>query len=90
MTAECEILVRGVVQGVGFRYFVLQRARRLNLFGFVCNLEMGDVKIIAEGERSLLEELIRYVKVGPPNAHVDYVDVLWNTWTGKFYKFEIR
>jgi len=60
------------------------------LFGSVKNKTNGNVEIVAEGERSLIEELIHNVKIGPPNAHVVNVSIEWNKWTGTFQSFEIR
>ena len=69
------IVVKGLVQGVGFRYFVSQRAQRLRIAGVVRNLPDGAVEIEAEGPRSLLEELIREVRIGPRASRVTDVAV---------------
>jgi acylphosphatase len=86
----CKIHVSGIVQGVGFRYFVFKKARYLSLEGFAKNLVNGAVEIYAEGERSLVEELIALVKIGPPNAHVSGINVAWEEWKGTFSNFKIR
>src|SRR6266850_6133424 len=56
MTVGASIIVEGMVQGVGFRYFVYTKASRLGLTGFVRNLASDAVEIEVEGDRSLIEE----------------------------------
>lgn len=90
MEVGAHIVVRGFVQGVGFRYFVYDRARRLGLNGFVRNLYNGDVEIEAEGERSLVEEFIKEVKVGPRAARVADVVIRWKETLQHYTSFEIH
>ncbi len=85
-----EIIVSGLVQGVGFRYFVLRKAQELGLKGFVKNLFTGEVLIVAEGEKFKMDELIKEVKVGPIYADVRKVKVEEGKPTGEFKKFEVR
>jgi acylphosphatase len=75
--ARVHIEVSGVVQGVGFRYFVARCAERLRLAGRVRNLPDGSVEIVAEGPRPALEELVREVRTGPRMARVADVRVEW-------------
>ena len=89
MQVGAHIVVSGMVQGVGFRYFVYQRARRMGLNGLVRNLPNGDVEITVEGDRSLIEELIAEVKLGPRAGHVSDVQVKWKTTEFRFSRFEI-
>jgi acylphosphatase len=90
MMIAAHILVRGMVQGVGFRYFVHMTAGELGLNGYVRNLFNGDVEIEVEGNRSLIEEFIKKVKVGPRSAHVSDLSIDWKEFSGKFRIFEIR
>ena len=90
MQVSAHIIVRGVVQGVGFRYFVFRVAVRYGLGGWVRNLYNGDVEVLAEGERSLVEELIKDLKTGPRTAHVKDLTIEWQANTGTFASFEIR
>jgi acylphosphatase len=89
MEVAAHIIVSGMVQGVGFRFFVYNRATRLGLKGFVSNLYNGNVEIIVEGERSLVQELIKEVNVGPRAAHVTDVKVEWKTIEYKYSTFTI-
>jgi acylphosphatase len=59
------IIIRGYVQGVGFRYFAYHGAASLGLTGYVRNTHDGGVELEVEGARSLIEELIKGLKVGP-------------------------
>ena len=78
MVVTAHIIVKGIVQGVGYRYFVYHRAVQLGLVGYVKNLFNGDVEIEVEGDRSLIEELIGEVRVGPRSASVRDVSVRWD------------
>lgn len=84
------VTVRGRVQGVGFRYSVLRKARGLNLSGWVANRPDGGVDVVAEGPRATLETLLAYVQIGPPGALVRGVDVEWQNALGEFQEFDVR
>ena len=84
------VLVRGVVQGVGFRAFVRRHARRLGVKGFVRNLPDGfTVEIVAEGPDDAIEQLIGIVRKGPPGAIVEDVDIEYEEPKNEFDDFEI-
>jgi acylphosphatase len=68
-------LVAGRVQGVGFRYFTLDAARREGIHGTVQNLEDGRVEVIAAGEAEALTRFEMAVRRGPAGARVDDVIV---------------
>jgi len=89
MEISAHILVTGLVQGVGFRYFVYARATRLGIRGFVKNNPDGSVEIVAEEDRSLINELLREVKVGPRSAQVTDVKVQWKEPAHHFKEFTI-
>jgi acylphosphatase len=69
------VVVYGFVQGVGFRYSVLRRARQRSLAGWVTNRHDGSVEAVFEGERDAVEQLVRFVSEGPRGARVERVDV---------------
>jgi acylphosphatase len=85
-----EILVSGRVQGVFFRAFTAKKARELNLVGWVANLPDGRVKIVAQGEKDSLRELLESVKLGPPLAKVSKVESKWSRALESFEDFSIR
>lgn len=82
-------VVKGRVQGVGFRWFVHQKAQKLGLCGFVKNLPNGDVEFEAEGERAELESFLKAVSHGPPFSKVADVRSEWKEVSGRFNEFEI-
>jgi len=90
MNAAVHIAVRGLVQGVGFRYYVARHAAQLNLRGYVKNLYNGDVEIVAEGDRGSIEMLIKEVKGGPRSAQVSDCLIEWVNSDNSFKGFEIR
>ncbi|MEP6621713.1 MAG: acylphosphatase [bacterium] len=67
------VRVHGRVQGVGFRWFVREEARRLGLSGWVTNLASGEVEVAAGGESASLARLRRALEVGPGGAEVHAV-----------------
>ncbi|MFN2565948.1 MAG: acylphosphatase [Gemmatimonadaceae bacterium] len=69
-------LVRGRVQGVGFRWFVRERARELGVRGWVRNRGDGSVEVEAEGELATIERLRELLRKGPPGARVSVVEEL--------------
>ena len=71
---KVELLISGVVQGVGFSYFTYRIAQQLDLTGWVRNLPDGRVQVLAEGERAMLEDLIKQLRVGPRFGTVTGVD----------------
>jgi acylphosphatase len=85
-----EATVRGRVQGVGFRYFVIREAMDLGLTGWVANGLDGSLRCVAEGSRPMLEALLALLRAGPASAHIERVDVQWSPATGTFQSFEIR
>ncbi|MEO8167518.1 MAG: acylphosphatase [bacterium] len=91
MHINVHIIAEGLVQGVGFRWFVQRRAEALGIYGCVRNLPNGAVEIEAEATRSMLEEFIKEIKVGPRSAHVSNLRIEWKEHSAeKFSRFEIR
>ncbi len=84
------LIVCGRVQGVFFRQNVKNEAVRLGLCGFVKNHANGDVEIIAEGDESKINELIKFCKNSPGHSHVENVDMDFEKVTGEFDGFEVR
>jgi acylphosphatase len=84
------LFVRGVVQGVGFRMYTKREALRLGLRGYVRNLPLGEVEIVAEGPAEAVERLIAWAKHGPPAAVVEDVSAEGGESTGEFSDFGIR
>ena len=90
MDIRAEIIANGLVQGVGYRYFVVREAKKLGLKGYTKNLYTGEVLTVVEGERSIVEELIKKLKVGPMHASVKSCKVNWLEPKNEFTDFEVR
>jgi acylphosphatase len=88
--ARLEANVRGRVQGVGYRYFVIARAMRLGLTGWVANEQDGSVRVVAEGPRADLDALLEELREGPPAALVEHVIDDWLPFTGRWSEFGVR
>lgn len=84
-----KITVSGIVQGVGYRYFIARAADSFGLTGYAENLFNGDVEIVAEGREEFLNELIKIAKTGPRNSRVERCKVEWLDFQKKYDNFEI-
>ncbi|MDR2490517.1 MAG: acylphosphatase [Spirochaetaceae bacterium] len=82
-------LVRGRVQGVGFRYHAQSEAVVYGVKGWVRNTAAGDVEVWAEGGEAALEGFLRQLRSGPPWARVDEVTVTWQNPRGTYKKFQV-
>jgi len=65
MLKTLEVIVRGRVQGVGYRAFAVKNAKKFGIVGYVENLPDGAVKVIAQGEENILNFFVRTLKQGP-------------------------
>jgi acylphosphatase len=83
-------VVRGLVQGVGYRWFVQREASRLRLSGWVANMADGSVEVVAEGSHADLEQLVAALREGPSAALVDEVRVRHEPARGGLGSFDIR
>lgn len=82
--------VRGQVQGVGFRWFVVRQASQLGLVGWVANAPDRTVVLEAEGDRSAVERLLQLVTTGPPGAAVEGVSRSEVRALGSEARFSVR
>ena len=90
MLVARRFLIRGRVQGVGFRYFVQEAAAVENAGGWVRNLADGRVEAFVVGDRESLDRVERRVRRGPPGARVDDVDVFDEEAMDRPPRFVIR
>jgi acylphosphatase len=84
------IVVKGRVQGVGFRFHTRKQATKLNLHGYVRNLANGDVEILAYGDSHALQQLLAWCRQGPQWADVAEVIVNEHASDEVLSGFEIR
>ncbi len=89
MLKRVRIVVRGIVQGVGFRAYILNVARALKLNGYVKNLPDGSVLIVAEGSSEGIEKLIEAASRGPPAAIVESIEITYEDYKGDLPRFYI-
>ena len=66
-------IIKGKVQGVGFRYFTKEQAEQLSLSGWVKNLADGSVETVASGDENTLTEFKKKLNQGPPLSRVDSI-----------------
>ncbi|HYF02684.1 MAG TPA: acylphosphatase [Patescibacteria group bacterium] len=88
--SRAEIIVKGKVQGVGFRRFVEKEAERIDVQGFTENLDDGNVRIVAEGFKSQLADLLKSVETGPQFSQVEECCVEWHDFKNEFHGFSIK
>lgn len=89
MAERLEATIRGSVQGVGFRWFVVREAAALGLTGWTRNESDGSVMVVAEGEPPALDRLERHLAAGPPAADVRQLDARRLPATGEYANFTI-
>ena len=87
---QLHALVKGHVQGVGFRYYTLKSARGKNLTGWVRNLRDGKVEVLAEGSQDRLNQFIADLRQGPISSDVDHVEVNFSDAVGEFKDFGVK
>jgi len=84
------VVVSGRVQGVFFRAEAQEKAKELGVFGWVKNLAEGRVEAVFEGERAIVEQMVKWAKKGPSGAIVNDLNLVWEEYRGEFSNFEIR
>jgi acylphosphatase len=84
-----ELRIRGLVQGVGYRWFFIHKATDLGLTGWVRNVPDGTVSAVVEGDRSLVEALIEEARIGPYSAQVTDVDIKWVPYSGQYRNMDV-
>lgn len=90
MLAARRFIVKGRVQGVGFRYFAEHTARAEGIGGWVQNQPDGSVEVFAEGDRTSVDRFEAKLRHGPPGARVDSVSVDDDTPSPRLGEFTIR
>jgi acylphosphatase len=89
MKIHIHVMILGRVQGVWYRASTKQKAEELGLTGWVKNTADGNVEAIFEGEKSTVDEMIAWCRVGPPIAQVDDVKIIRKRVDGEFIGFTI-
>jgi acylphosphatase len=84
------LLISGMVQGVGYRWFVMRKANEYDLKGYVRNLYTDDVEVEVEGNKGLIQEFIKELQIGSRSAHVTDIKTQWRDYQGRYKDFDIR
>lgn len=87
--ASAFIVVYGVVQGVGFRFFAVRKAQEYGLKGWVRNTNEGTLESEVEGDKDLILDYIKDLKTGPGGAKVEDVQVEWKEFQDGYSDFKI-
>lgn len=90
MKIRVMVTVKGLVQGVSFRYHTVQEALRHRVTGWVKNLPDGDVQGCFEGDESDVRALVDWCRTGPSRAVVEQVITEQGQFTGEFGDFHVR
>jgi acylphosphatase len=87
---ELHVIFKGRVQGVGFRWTVLDHADSCGLKGTVENLPNGDVEVIAQGKKDALETFLHAVQNDPGLARIDSTKSSYHPIAQSYTSFRIR
>lgn len=90
MNKRAILKVFGKVQGVFFRHSAKLKAEELGLTGYARNEIDESVLIVVEGNVDLINELIKWARVGSPDAVVKDMEIRWEDYTGEFSYFRIE
>ncbi len=89
MERHVRVIVKGEVQGVGYRYTVLDIARNFEVRGFVRNLSDGNVEVQAEGEEEELKRFLRAIEIKQGGIYVSALQTEWKEAGKKFSGFDV-
>ncbi len=82
--------ISGKVQGVFFRAEIQRASIDFKITGWVRNMDDGRVEAVFEGEKTDVDKMLEWCKVGPPSARVENVTATEEHYTGSFYDFNIK
>lgn len=88
--SRAHVFYSGRVQGVGFRYTAESIAHRLELTGWVKNLQDGRVELVCEGPKEKIEELFASLLEGAMGRHIKKTDCRWEEPTNEFKDFRVE
>lgn len=87
---QAHVFISGTVQGVGYRYFIKNKAREVGLTGWVRNSEDGGVEAVFQGEKETIEKMITICRQGPFLAEVKQVGFDWEEGEETFSEFSVQ
>lgn len=84
------VVVKGMVQGVGYRFFCEREARKHDVSGWVRNLRDGNVELELAGQDDAVKDMLESLRSGHYSARIDDIIIDWLEYAGTHKKFEIR
>lgn len=87
---DAHLMIRGFVQGVGYRKWARKIAQNEGITGWVRNLPDGSVEALLQGDKATIEKVIAEYKKGPFLSEIEEVDVVWEEQKESFEDFTIR
>jgi acylphosphatase len=88
--SRVKVIVKGIVQGVNFRYYAQRQAAKLNITGWVKNLPDGSVAAVFEGDEQDVEAMVQWCRRGPPSAQVTELIAQPEEYRGEFSSFSVK
>jgi acylphosphatase len=87
---RAKVIVKGIVQGVNFRYYTQRQAAKYNITGWVKNLPDGSVAAVFEGEDHDVAAMVQWCRQGPPSARVTELIEQPEEYRGGFSSFSVK
>jgi len=87
---RAKVIVKGIVQGVNFRYYTHRQAAKYNVTGWVKNLPDGSVGAVFEGEEQDVAAMVLWCRRGPSSAHVTELIEQPEEYRGEFSSFSVK
>jgi len=88
--SRAKVIVKGMVQGVNFRYYSQRQAAKFNITGWVKNLPDGSVAAVFEGDEQDVEAMVQWCRRGPPSAQVTELIAQPEEYRGEFSSFSVK
>jgi acylphosphatase len=88
--SRVKVIVKGIVQGVNFRYYAQRQAAKFNITGWVKNLPDGSVAGVFEGDEQDVEAMVQWCRRGPPSAQVTELIAQPEEYRGEFSSFSVK
>lgn len=88
--ASLQIIIKGRVQGVAFRWYTMKKAFELGIQGYVMNRNDGDVEAVFQGSTGDVDSMLKWCASGPPSAIVENITILEDKVKKRYKTFDIR
>ncbi len=86
---QAHVFISGIVQGVGYRYFIKSNAQKLGITGWVKNTNNGKVEAVFQGEQEKLQQMIALSHQGPVFSEVNDIQLEWEEEKKNSSEFKI-